>query len=144
MIKIVTDSTAYVTSEYADAHDIKVVPLYIITKNDTIKEGFPGSFDDIFESIIKEEETIKSSQPSPESFKSAFDEILKEGNEVVCITISSSLSGTYNSAVLAAKMYAKNVYFSGGDYKQDYDYSFGLTAIILDLQVIANRKLEEE
>lgn len=47
-------------------------------------------------------------------------------------------------AVLAAKMYAKNVYFSGGDYKQDYDYSFGLTAIILDLQVIANRKLGEE
>jgi DegV family protein with EDD domain len=104
MIKIVTDSTAYVTSEYADAHDIKVVPLYVITKNNTVEEGFPGSFDNIFESIMREEEAVKSSQPSPESFKNVFEKILKDGNEVLCITISSSLSGTYNSAILAAKM----------------------------------------
>lgn len=104
MIKIVVDSTAYVTKEYAEKHDIKVVPLYVITKNNTYEEGFPGTFDNIFESILRDEESLKSSQPSPESFKKAFEEILNEGNEVLCITISSSLSGTYNSALVGAEM----------------------------------------
>lgn len=102
MIKIVTDSTAYMTKEYADKHDIKIVPLTIITKSTSYLEGMPGSFDGIFESMLNDGDTSKSSQPAPETFKEAYDKILKDGNEVLCITISSALSGTYNSARLAA------------------------------------------
>lgn len=103
MIKIVTDSTAYVTKEYADKHDISVIPLTITTKTKSYPEGMPGSFDDIFESMLTDGDTSKSSQPAPEKFEKAFEKILNDNNEVICITISSSLSGTYNSALLAAK-----------------------------------------
>lgn len=104
MIKIVTDSTSYMTEEYAKQNDIKVIPLNIILGNKSIQEGMPGSFDKIFDILLADREVSKSSQPSPQNFKEAFDKITGEGNEVFAITISSSLSGTYNSARLAATM----------------------------------------
>ena len=104
MIKIVTDSTSYMTEEYARQNDIKIIPLNILLGNKTITEGMPGSFDSIFDLLLADSEVSKSSQPSPQNFKDAFDKITVEGNEVFCITISSALSGTYNSARLAATM----------------------------------------
>jgi len=47
-------------------------------------------------------------------------------------------------AIQAAKMYVRSIYFSGDGYNKDYDYSFGLTGILLDLQDIADKKLREE
>lgn len=46
-------------------------------------------------------------------------------------------------AVLCAKTYVKNIYFSGDGYNKDYDYSFGITGLLLDLQSIADRKLRD-
>lgn len=104
MIKIVTDSTSYMTREYAQENDITIVQLSLEYGGKSIEEGMPGSFEEVFADIDVSGDNAKSSQPSPERFKDAFDKVLSEGNEVFCITISSSLSGTYNSARLGAEM----------------------------------------
>jgi DegV family protein with EDD domain len=46
----------------------------------------------------------KTSQPSMGAYKKAYDEIIAKDNDIVCITISSKISGTYNSAVQGKKM----------------------------------------
>lgn len=104
MIKLVTDSTSYMTEEYAKQHDIKIIPLSLILGSKEITEGMPGSFDEAYDLLLADNDTSKSSQPAPDKFKQAFDSIISEGNEVFAITISSSLSGTYNSARLASTM----------------------------------------
>jgi DegV family protein with EDD domain len=49
--------------------------------------------------------TPKTSQPSPGIFKTIFEEALKSGGDIICITISSGISGTYNSAIQAKKIF---------------------------------------
>lgn len=47
-------------------------------------------------------------------------------------------------AIEAGKMYVKQLYFSGQDYNQKFDYSFGLTSLLIDLEIIGKEKLEAE
>lgn len=47
-------------------------------------------------------------------------------------------------AIQAGIMYVRSIYFAGENYNPNFDYSFGLTAILIDLQNIANRKMREK
>ena len=51
----------------------------------------------------------KTSQPPIGAYKRAYDEILAKGNDIVCVTVSSQISGTYNSAFQARKMLSEEV-----------------------------------
>lgn len=101
-IKIITDSTAYITKEYAAENHISIVPLNYYFDDEIEKEGFPGEFQEFFQNIENSKLFPTTSQPSTgdflEEFKNAFD----EGYEaIIAILLSSKLSGTYNSAILA-------------------------------------------
>jgi fatty acid-binding protein DegV len=68
-------------------------------------EKYPGN---IYEKMKASEEAgdikfVKTSQPSINDFAKAFNEKLKEYKEIISLTISSKLSGTYNSAIQAKK-----------------------------------------
>lgn len=103
-IKIVTDSTAYLDRGFAQKHDIEVVPLSIHFEGEATNEGFPGEFDTFFERLSKSKDFPTTSQPPAGAFKAVYEEALSKGQEVIVLTISSKLSGTYNSAVTAASM----------------------------------------
>ena len=63
-----------------------------------------------FETVLnymKEDKEIQTSQISPLTFKTIFEREVEQGNEVIYISISSKLSGTYNSALLAKSMIEK-------------------------------------
>ena len=101
MIKIIVDSTAYTPKEYAEANDITVIPLRVLYKDKEFDEGFPGTYDEFFEDFTKTKVFPKTSQPSLEAFTEEYNKAIKNGDEVLVFTISSTLSGTYSVASLA-------------------------------------------
>jgi len=104
MIKIVTDSTAYLTADFVQEHDIRIVPLYVHFGEEAFKEGVDIS-DEEFYTRLKQSPTLPTtSQPSAGDFHRVFQELSDAGHEIVTITISSKLSGTWNSAMAAKEM----------------------------------------
>ncbi|WP_236914519.1 DegV family protein [Clostridium sp. Cult2] len=101
-IKIITDTTSYITKEFADEQDLSIVPLNYIFDGVAEKEGFPGEFDEFYEKLKNTKLFPTTSQPAAADFLTRYKKAFNEGyDEIIAILLSSKLSGTYNSAVLA-------------------------------------------
>lgn len=99
-IGLVFNSTVYLDKEILNKHNIKVVSLNILEGDNTYRET------DITPQFVIEEidqgHKVSTAQPSPESFRSAYQELFDEGYEkILTLVISRGLSGTYQSAELA-------------------------------------------
>jgi DegV family protein with EDD domain len=98
-VGLVIDSTFGVDKNYAAKHHITVVPLKVLIEDREYVDG------DMSPNIVVEalhaKLHVKTSQPSPELFIKAYQEQLEQYEEVLCLTLSKTLSGTYNSATLA-------------------------------------------
>ncbi|NBG87411.1 DegV family protein [Isachenkonia alkalipeptolytica] len=107
-ITIVTDSTAYIPSSYLENEKIHRVPLYINFEGETNPEGLPGEFDDFYNRLENSKSFPSTSQPSTGDFIKIFEKIFEKNpeREIIVLTLSSKLSGTYNSACSAAEMVA--------------------------------------
>lgn len=108
-IKIITDSASDITQKEADELGIKVLPLQVSFDSEDYLDGITLSHDEFYEKLIESDVIPKTSQISAYTFEEAFREALREENEVLCITISSKLSGTYDSACSAAKEIGRGV-----------------------------------
>ena len=104
MIKIVTDSTAYLPQATIREQDIRVVPLYVHFGEEALREGIELSNDEFYSRLKEVEVLPTTSQPSPGEFYEVFKELVEAGHEVIALTISSKLSGTWNSAMAAKEM----------------------------------------
>ena len=97
-MKIITDSCADLKKEIADSCNVTVLPLTVTFGEQQFKDGIDIGYDEFYEKL--KHELPKTSQVSPYDFAKAF----KEANDdVLCITVSSTLSGTYQSACIAAE-----------------------------------------
>lgn len=103
-IKIITDSTCYISKEYVANENLKIVPLNYLFDGVTNKEGFKGEYDEFFQKLKSTKLFPTTSQPSAGEFYEAFVEALQDNDEIIAIVLSSKISGTYNSAVLAKNM----------------------------------------
>lgn len=104
-IKIITDSTAYINKEYAKTQNVEIVALDYVFDDEAGKEPFPGEFDEFYNKLSNTKLFPSTSQPAAGEFFEAFEKAFKDGyEEVIAIVLSSKLSGTYNSAVLAKNM----------------------------------------
>lgn len=103
MVRIITDSAADFELEDIKELNIKVVPLSVFFGEDEYQETVNITKQEFYEKMAEAEEFPHTSQPSPESFMNAMQEAKDNGDEVVVITLSSALSGTYQSALLAKK-----------------------------------------
>jgi len=104
MIKFVTDSTAYLPEETVHKHDIRVVPLYVHFGETAFREGVDLSNGEFFDRLKAAPVLPTTSQPSAGEFREVFQELAGQGHEIVTLTISSKLSGTWNSAMAAKEM----------------------------------------
>lgn len=104
MIKLVTDSTAYLSEELVRQHDIRVVPLYVHFGETAFREGVDLSNGEFFARLKEAPVLPTTSQPSAGEFYQVFKELVDEGHEIITLTISSRLSGTWNSAMAAKEM----------------------------------------
>jgi DegV family protein with EDD domain len=101
MIKVVTDSTSDLPPGLAQQHDIRVVPLRVIFGRESYRDGVDLSNEQFYAMLREAPELPTTSQPPPADFAQVFEELIEAGHEVVVITISSGLSGTYLSACQA-------------------------------------------
>jgi DegV family protein with EDD domain len=111
MIKVVTDSTCDLPQEVLKELGIVVVPLVVRIGNEEFLET-DLSADEFWAKV----ETARAqglfpqtSQPSLGAFESVFAGLVDEGNEVVCATVTSKHSGTFNSASVAARRFGEAV-----------------------------------
>jgi DegV family protein with EDD domain len=104
MIKIVTDSTAYLPEAIIREHDIRVVPLCVHFGEEALKEGVELSHEEFYARLKEAPELPTTSQPSAGEFHQVFKGLVGAGHEIVTLTISSKLSGTWNSAMAAKEM----------------------------------------
>lgn len=101
-LAIVTDSTCDLSAEKLQEIDVRRVPLYVRFKDEMHKDWIDINPRDVVEGVQAGAATPTTSQPSPQDFENVYTEAASEGaDEILCITISSELSGTYQSANLA-------------------------------------------
>lgn len=103
-IKIITDSTSYLDKNYIENEDITVVPLNYVFDGEDFKEGFKGEFGEFYHKLKSTDLFPTTSQPAVGDFAAAFHEALKSYDQIVVVTLSSKISGTYTSAHMAAEM----------------------------------------
>ncbi len=101
MIKIVSDTTTGLTRELADKYDIDLVPQRVIFGAETLRDGIDISNEVFLQRLKMSKLFPTTSQPPAGDFVEIFKRHLDAGHEVLCITVSSLLSGTYNSAEAA-------------------------------------------
>ena len=101
-VKIIVDSTADLAPQVkAQMH--AVVPLSVFFGEEEYKDGVTITPEMFYEMLASNKNLPTSSQPTPAAFEEAYEEATADGSEVVVITISSRLSGTYQSATIAAE-----------------------------------------
>ncbi|MFP3896916.1 MAG: DegV family protein [Anaerolineales bacterium] len=103
-IAIVSDSTAGLSDEYVERHNISVIPLYINMNGETCREGIDIGPEEFYRRLPHCNPLPKTSQPSVGDFQEVYSRLETEGAEgILSIHLSSKISGTINSATLAAK-----------------------------------------
>lgn len=108
-VKIVTDSTADLSQEQVEKYGIEVVPISILFGEETFADGVELSAEEFYRRLTTSEILPKTSQPSPEAFRQVYEKIAGKDEVILSIHISGKLSGTLNSAELAAKMVSSRV-----------------------------------
>ena len=103
-VAIVTDSTAYIPEPMLNEYEISMVPLSVIFDNESYLEEKEIQADDFFEKVKKENVLPKTSQPSIGSFVETYETLARTHDEIITITLSSGISGTYQSAHSAGNM----------------------------------------
>lgn len=104
MIRIIVDSGSDLLPEVAKRYDIQVLPLLANVDGVEYRDGIDLGRDGFYELLEETGAFPKTSQVSPHAFAEAFKEARVSGDEVIAITLSSALSGTYQSAKLAQAM----------------------------------------
>ena len=98
--RIVVDSTADILPEYLD--QIRTVPLTVSFGEEEYIDGVTIDHRTFYQKLIETDAMPSTSQASPAAFAEQYDQAAAADEEVVVITISSKLSGTYQSAMIAA------------------------------------------
>lgn len=99
---ILTDSHSGITQEEAKKLGIYVLPMPFYINDQCHYEGKDISREEFIE-LLKNDENVSTSQPSPEAVMNLWDEILKEYEELVYIPISSGISGSCSTAMAMAQ-----------------------------------------
>lgn len=103
-IKIITDSTLDLPADLVREKEIEVLPLLINFGEESYLDGVEINTHDMLERIEKENILPTTAQVTPSRFEETFKKYLDEGYKIVTLTLSSEMSGTYQSACIAKNM----------------------------------------
>lgn len=106
-VRIIIDSSVDIADRFRQ--DVKIVPLTIHFGEEELIDGLTIDKQRFYERLVECDELPRTSQANPTAFQKVFEEVTQAGEEAVVITLSSELSGTFQSACLAV---------------QDYDYIY--------------------
>ena len=98
MVRIITDSAADFESRELELLDITCIPLVVSFGEQSYQDGVELNKAQFYEKLLGSDDFPKSSQPSPALLEGIFSQAHEAGDEAVYITLSSGLSGTYQTA----------------------------------------------
>lgn len=101
-VSVVTDSACDLSEEVVRAHGIRVLPMSLVDGDRTYRDGVDLSATDFHARLGSAEALPTTSQPAPAEFLEAFRQAAQEGESVVGVFVSSTLSGTVGAAEVAA------------------------------------------
>ncbi len=111
MIRIITDSAADIPLEEANDLNIHIVPLHTTFGTHEIKQETIEDYNQFYKELMTTDVLPITSRPSPDAYSFYFKEAEEKGEDVLVLALSSGLSGTYESAVLARNLspYKENI-----------------------------------
>lgn len=101
MTRIIIDSTIDLPEQYR--RQVHIVPLTIHFGTEELLDGVDIDRQRFYERLVESDVLPTTSQPSPDAFAQLFDQVEAAGDSAVVLTISHKLSGTYQSACIAAE-----------------------------------------
>lgn len=107
-VRIMSDSTADVTPDVRA--QLTIIPLIINFDGDEYIDGVTINHTEFYRKLTNCEKLPTTSQPTPEAFRSAFQQAVDADEDVVLITISAQISGTYQSATIAAQEFPGRIH----------------------------------
>ena len=109
--RIIVDSTTDLLAEYKNR--VSVVPLTVNFGEEEYIDGVTIDYKTFYEKLIESDVLPTTSQANPDTFMKEFEKVKEAGESAVVITLSSKLSGTYQSAMIAADDF-ENIYVVDG------------------------------
>ncbi|GAE92287.1 DegV family protein [Gracilibacillus boraciitolerans JCM 21714] len=109
MVQFITDSSADLPKDLLEKYNIYIVPLSVQIEETQYLEGISITPPEFYQKMFSTDELPKTSQPSPSDFADLFTKLAEKEEEILCFTISSGLSGTYQSACLGKELSKTNV-----------------------------------
>ncbi len=106
-IGILTDSTSDLSSELVSKYEIEIIPLSVNFGEKIYIDGVEITNDEFFEKIENAEQLPGTAQPPLQLFIDKYEEMSKKYDAIISLHVSGSLSGTYNTACLAAEQLAE-------------------------------------
>ena len=107
-IRIITDSASDMI--YGDRDDVSFLPLSVLFGDTEYLDGVNLSHREFYEKLIESDQLPTTSQISPAKFEEAYQKVQDAGDQAIVITMSSKLSGTYQSAVIASEGFEGTIF----------------------------------
>jgi len=104
MVKIICDSTGDLPEETRKKYDITIVPLNVLFGTDNYQDGVDITPAQFYKMLVESKVHPTTSQPAPGLFAEAYQKLAKETDEILVLTISAGISGTYDSAMQAKQL----------------------------------------
>lgn len=102
-VRIIVDSSTDMSARFND--QVEVVPLTVLFGEEEFRDGIDLTRNEFYRKLESGKDLPKTSQATPAAFEEVFSRLRKDGQEGLVITLSSKLSGTYESARMAAEGY---------------------------------------
>jgi len=104
-VKIITDSLSDITSDIAGELGITVVPVYVRFGEEVYRDRVEITTEEFYRRLVHDTAFPSTTQPTPKDFLDVYAGLAEEADEILVITLSSKLSGTYQSALQAQNMF---------------------------------------
>jgi DegV family protein with EDD domain len=103
-IAIITDSTSSIPASFRHQYNLTVLPQILIWGELTYRDGVDIQPDEFYARLQNSKENPSTSQVTPAAFKEAYENLTREGYEILAVLISSRLSGTIDAARQAIEL----------------------------------------
>ncbi len=103
MLKIVMDTAGDLCTGWQEKYQINLLPINIIHNGVSYQQGIDIHYDDFYAMVEQDNSIPSTSQPTPYQFVEFYKKIAQPGDSILSIHVTDKLSGTMNSARLAAE-----------------------------------------
>ena len=141
-VKIVTDTLSDIPDDLATELGITLIPLTVSFGHESFLDRVEITSEEFYGRLVRESNLPTTTQPPPITFANAYKKLAKETDEILVVTLSSRLSGTYQSALNAKSMLNGNCRIEVVD-SQSIIMSFGLAVIAAAKMANAGAGMDE-